>query len=88
MGIIVVGNALDADNRPTLQSRKAKRLAAAIREITEIGVILWDESGSSQRAAEILHELSPKQRKNRDLDDIAASIILQSYIDDQSEKAE
>lgn len=83
VGKIIVGNALDADNRPTLQSRKAKRLAAAIREASNIEVILWDESGSSQSAEKLLMEMAPKKRKTRKVDDIAASIILQSYIDRQ-----
>jgi putative Holliday junction resolvase len=87
VGMIIVGQALDADNRPTLQSRKAKRLAAAIIEASAIDVILWDESGSSQKAAGMLHELSAKQRKNRDLDDIAASMILQNYIDAHRENS-
>lgn len=82
---IIVGTALDVENRPTPQSRKAKRLAAALRETSGIEVIMWDESGSSQRAEEILRELSPKQRKNREIDDLAASVILQSYIENLNE---
>lgn len=78
---IIVGNALDAENQPTLQSRKAKRLAAAIRDASSIDVELWDESGSSQMAADALRALPAKKRQARQLDDLAASFILQSYIE-------
>ena len=44
--LIVVGQALDIDGKPTLSGRRAGRLAAAIRTQTEIPVILWDESNS------------------------------------------
>ena len=49
-GKIIIGQALDADNRPTPQSRSAYRLAEAVRQQTNLPVELWDESGSTQAA--------------------------------------
>lgn len=81
-GLIVIGQALDEDNQPTLQSRRAAHLASAIRVQTQIPVILWDESGSTlaARDARFSMRTSRKKRKGH-LDDIAATVILQTYLD-------
>jgi putative Holliday junction resolvase len=81
-GKIIVGQALDDENQPTPQSRGAYRLAAAIRLQTAIPVELWDETGSTQaaRAAGIAMGVSRRKRRGH-LDDIAATYILQTYLD-------
>jgi putative Holliday junction resolvase len=80
--LIVVGQALDHDGKPTYAGRKATRLAAAIRTQSDAQVELWDESHSTQsaRAARIDMGLSRKKRGGH-LDELAATIILQSYLD-------
>jgi len=83
VGLIVVGQALDDENRPTLSGRGAARLVVAIRNQTDIPVTLWDESHSTQvaRAAQI--SLGGSRRKRRGhLDELAATVILQSYLDE------
>jgi len=87
---IVVGQSLDEDNQPTLEGRRAARLAAAIRQQTDIPVQLWDESNSTgaARFASIQMGESYKKRRQRSqghLDDLAATVILQSYLDGQGE---
>ncbi|OGO36786.1 MAG: hypothetical protein A2W35_04980 [Chloroflexi bacterium RBG_16_57_11] len=79
---ILVGQALDDEDQPTPQSRRAYRLAAAIRAQTRIPVVLWDESGSTQAAqfAGIALGVSRRKRGGH-LDDIAATYILQTYLD-------
>jgi len=81
-GRIVVGQALDMDNLPTLQSRRAARLAAAIRQQIDLPVELWDESDSTQaaRQARIAMGVSRRKRSGH-LDDLAATFILQTYLD-------
>ncbi len=80
--LILVGEPLGAEGQATPQSRKARRLAAAIREHTPIDVIMWDESGSSQtaQAARIESGIGPAGRQAA-VDAEAAAIILQSYLD-------
>ena len=90
-GLIVIGQALDADDQPTPQSRRAARLRQAIQEQTDLPVILWDESGSTQaaRSAHIDMGLSRRQRRTRGhghLDDLAATVILQTYLDSLPQK--
>jgi putative Holliday junction resolvase len=85
VGLIVVGEALDENSEPTPQSRRARRLAAAIRSQTDQPVVLWDESGSTQaaRAARLAMGVTRRKRSGH-LDDLAATVILQSYLDAQS----
>ena len=79
---IIVGQSLDPEGKPTFQGRKAARLAAAIRTQTDLPVELWDEGGSTQtaRAARIQMGVSRARRRGH-LDELAATVILQSYLD-------
>jgi putative Holliday junction resolvase len=83
-GLIVVGQALDDENLPTPQSRNAERLAEAIRTQTELPVVLWDESGSTQTARQARIQMGVSRRKRAGhMDDLAAAVILQTYLDAQ-----
>ena len=82
--LIVVGQALDENNEVGPAARKALRMAEAIRSQCSISVVLWDESGSTHDAkqAGIALDVSRHKRQGH-LDHIAATIILQSYLDAQ-----
>lgn len=84
--MILVGQALDDEGQATTQSRRAARLAEAIRQQTILPVQLWDESGSTQaaRAARVAMGVSRRKRRGH-LDDLAATVILQSYLDANQE---
>lgn len=83
--LIVVGEALDEENQPTPQSRHAVRLADAIREQSGLPVELWDESGSTQEARAARIAMGARRSKRRGhLDELAAAVILQSYLDSHS----
>jgi putative Holliday junction resolvase len=81
---IIVGVALGADGEVTPNARHAARLAETIREQASLPVELWDESGSTQaaRSARIAMGVSRRKRSGH-LDEIAATVILQSYLDSQ-----
>jgi putative holliday junction resolvase len=83
--LIVVGQSFDEDGQPNLAGRRAARFAAALREQTDLPVELWDESLSTHtaRAARIRMGVSRKERAGH-LDQIAATVILQSYLDARS----
>jgi len=86
IGLILVGQATEFDGRPNLSGRKSRRLAGAIRTMTEIPVTLWDESYSTRDAQKYQTELGAKRVSlTRHMDDRAAAIILQSYLDAQAE---
>jgi putative holliday junction resolvase len=80
--LIVVGHSLDDDGSSTPLSRRATRLAEAIRLRCDIPIKMWDESFSTQEARQARIEMGTTRRKRRGhLDDLAASVILQSYLD-------
>jgi putative Holliday junction resolvase len=80
--MILVGQALDIDGKPNLSGRRAARLAGAIRAQTDIPVQLWDESYSTQAAKRVPEERGVKRKRSHEpVDDYAAAIILQSYLD-------
>lgn len=86
-GRIVVGQSLDEDGLPTPEGRRAGRLAEAIQGQTDLPVVLWDESGSTQeaRSARLAMGASRRRRAGH-LDDLAATYILQTYLDALAEQ--
>lgn len=82
IGLIIIGLPLDEEGNPGPQARKAIRLAGVLKSHTVIPIELWDESGSTIEAHQVRTAMKVKKRKNKGhLDDLAAAIILQSYID-------
>lgn len=81
VGAIVIGQPLDANGEVGPEARKSIRLADAIREVTQIPIHLWDESGTTQAAinSRVALGTSRKKRKGH-LDDLAASILLQDFL--------
>ena len=82
--MIIVGQSLDEEGKPTVQGRSAARLSAAIRSQTDLPVLLWDESHSTQQARQSQLTLgTPKRKRQGHVDDLAAAAILQSFLDTQ-----
>lgn len=83
--LIVIGQAFNWDGEISFQGRKSTRLADKIRALGSIPVILWNEYGSTSiaRNARRMMNVSRKKRSGH-LDDLAATVILQSYLDSQS----
>lgn len=79
---IIVGQSFDLDGKPNFQGRKAARLAAAIRTQTAIPVELWDEAYSTQEARGARIAMgTTRAKRGGHLDALAATVILQSYLD-------
>ena len=89
VGKIVVGQSLDEDGGPTFEGRRAARLAAEIQSLCDIPVKLWDESLSTVEARQAQIAIgSPRRKRKGHLDDLAASVILQSFLDAQTKADE
>jgi putative Holliday junction resolvase len=85
-GLIVIGRAIDLDGSPGIQGRKAGRLAGALRTMTSIPVELWDESDSTREAYLARRSTGASSKKvQRPIDDLAAVVILQTYLDSRKE---
>lgn len=81
--IIIVGQTIDDDGKLTPQGRKSLRLAQEILKVTTAKVEMWDETSSTKLAKKSKLEMNVSRKKRRGhMDDIAATIILQSYLDD------
>lgn len=81
---VVIGHALDSEGLPGLQAKLAERLAEAVQAQTQVPVELWDESGSTQKAQSIRRAMGGSRKtRSGHLDDVAAAVILQSYLDSQ-----
>jgi putative Holliday junction resolvase len=82
VGLIVIGQSFDEEGMPNLAGRRAAKFAEALKEQTQIPVVLWDESFSTPdaRAARIELGVSRKNRAGHD-DSLAAVVILQSYLE-------
>jgi putative Holliday junction resolvase len=80
--LIVIGQSFDEEGKPNMAGRRAARFAGALKTQTQIPIVMWDESFSTQsaRAARIEMGVSRKKRAGH-LDELAATIILQSYLD-------
>jgi len=82
VGLVVIGQSFDEEGHPNLAGRRAARFAEALKTQTQIPIVLWDESFSTQdaRAARIGLGVSRKKRTGH-LDELAATMILQSYLE-------
>ena len=80
--MIIIGQSIDHDGQPTYEGRRSARLAAEIQAQTDIEVVLWDEGYSTVSAREAQLALgSPRRKRQGHLDDLAATVILQSFLD-------
>jgi len=84
--LIIVGQSFDEEGRPNLAGRRAARFADSLKTQIQIPIVMWDESLTTQtaRAARIELGVSRKRRAGH-LDQMAAVVILQSYLDHQIE---
>lgn len=79
---IIVGHPLNAEGEAGPAALRAERFAEVLREMTGLPVEMWDEFGSTREAREARIAIGVPRRKRRGhLDDLAATVILQSYLD-------
>jgi len=86
-GMIVIGQSVDDEGQLTPAGRRAVRMAEALQELTDLPVAFWDEGFSTQDARDIRLQMGGSRKKRSGhLDDVAAAVILQSYLDAHSEQ--
>jgi putative holliday junction resolvase len=80
---IIVGIPVNDDERDTPQTRHVKKFVDLLRSQTKIPIVMWDESYSTNQAKEIRQLMNtPRKSRKGHLDDLAAAVILQSYLDE------
>jgi putative Holliday junction resolvase len=82
---IVVGYPLRLDGSEQIQCEKVNRFIGRLETRFSLPVVRYDETLSTKEAEEILRERGVKWEKRKMLvDRVAASLILQRYLDAQS----
>lgn len=83
---IIVGNPIGEDGEERPQTRHAQKVAESLAECSDLPVELWDESGSTQKARQNRLEAGVKRdKRGGHLDEVAAAVILQSWLDGRIE---
>ena len=80
--LIVIGQSFDEEGRPNPAGRRAARFAEVLKTQTQIPIVLWDESFSTQDARAVYIEMDVSRKKRAGHHDaLAAVVILQSYLE-------
>lgn len=81
--VVIVGHPLNMDGSIGPQARRVARYAAALQKRLGVPVRLFDERLSSDEAAQKLEEIGRSRQQIRHLDDLAAAVFLQEYLDQE-----
>jgi putative Holliday junction resolvase len=84
---IVVGNPLKLTGEVSTQAAKIQAFAAALGELTGLPIHLWDERLTTHEAHQLLYEAGHARQDHRHMvDQVAATLILQSFLDHQPDQ--
>ena len=79
---LVLGLPKNMDGSEGPRAEKSRAFAALLEADSGLSVVLWDERRSSIEAHAILHAAGKKEKVHRrTVDAVAASLILQGYLD-------
>lgn len=80
--LIVVGKPLHWDGAESLQAEGSRKLAEQLGELGSLPVEFSDEYGTTQAARDTRLKMNVSRKKRSGhLDDLAATILLQNYLD-------
>ena len=81
---IVVGNPVHLSGDVSPQAAKTQAFAAELGELTGLPIHLWDERLTTREAHQILYEAGHARQEHRKVvDQVAATLILQSFMEEQ-----
>lgn len=84
---IVVGHPVHLSGEASPRSVKTETFAAQLGELTGLPIHLWDERLTTRTAHEMLYEAGhPRQSHRKIVDQVAAVLILQSFLDDKGKQ--
>lgn len=80
---IVVGNPLHLSGDRSPRAARTQQFARELGELTGLPIHLWDERLTTREAHRILYEAGrPRQEHRPVVDQVAATLILQSFLDE------
>ena len=78
---LVLGLPKNMDGSEGPRAEKSRAFRALLEEKSGLEVVLWDERLTTVQAHAILHAVGKKEKKHRqNVDAVAASLILESYL--------
>jgi putative Holliday junction resolvase len=81
---IVVGNPLHLSGEQSPRATKTQAFAAELGALTGLPIHLWDERLTTREAHQVLYEAGHERKEHlRVVDQVAATLILQSFMDGQ-----
>ena len=84
---IVVGNPVRLSGEASTQTTKTQAFAVELGELTGLPIHMWDERLTTHEAHQILYEAGhARQQHRRVVDQVAATLILQSFLDESKIK--
>jgi putative Holliday junction resolvase len=87
VGKIVVGVPRRLDGTTSAQTASTQKFIAALKQATTLPIEGWDERLTSVQAERVLVEGDVRRAERKEKrDQLAATILLQSYLDAQAEK--
>ena len=81
---IVAGNPLHLSGDKSVQTERARKFAEELAAMAGVPLHLWDERLTTRQAHAILYEAGkPRQEHGAVVDQVAATLILQGFLDAQ-----
>ena len=88
-GLVVVGVPYDLDGGEGPRARSVLRFVRQLQSVSNVPVQTWDETLSTKTVIATNIQLNKSRSKRREtLDDKAAAVILQSYLDHRVQDSE
>ena len=85
--LVVVGLPKNMDGTEGESARNARAFAATLTELTGVATVMQDERGTTITAHNFLNDTNTRGKKRKNaVDAVAATIILQDYLDSRREK--
>ncbi len=82
VGEVIIGLSTDEDGQPSPSGRSAERLVQEIKKFTDLPIHFWNEDNTTNLAQEVMIGLAvPKKKRQGHQDDLAAALLLQSYLE-------
>ncbi len=85
---VVVGMPRNMDGSIGFKGKQVKKFIGKLTQKIGVEVVAWDERLTSVQSKRSMKEMGTKQRKKGEVDRISATLILQSYLESFSKKAE
>ena len=79
--MVVVGHPLNMDGTAGERAEKCALFAEKLKALVNVPVVLWDERSTTVSAHQVLNETNTRGKRRKEVvDAVAATIILESYL--------